>query len=271
MLLSPPVSSDGISRLKLRARLAPSNIACQVMHGRSTRCKAISEQRIAVIGASRGLGFEFVKQLISSKNSVHATVRHGGSDELLWLQKKNAHLSIGHVDVSDPASIKEWAQSLGKESEPLDYAIYVAGVVDDWADLDEVDESRMLHCFKVNTIGPLLTAQALIRQQLLAKGSVLAILTSKMGSLEDNTSGGSYAYRASKAAVNQVAKSLSMDLRAEGITVVLLHPGFVRTDMTRFSGLIDVDESVSGMISVLESSLPLGGRWYDYKQESIPW
>jgi NAD(P)-dependent dehydrogenase (short-subunit alcohol dehydrogenase family) len=75
---------------------------------------------------------------------------------------------------------QEWAQSLGKESEPLDYAIYVAGVVDDWADLDEVDESRMLHCFKVNTIGPLLTAQALIRQQLLAKGSVLAILTSKV-------------------------------------------------------------------------------------------
>lgn len=69
---------------------------------------------------------------------------------------------------------------LGKESEPLHYAIYVAGVVDDWADLEEVDESRMLHCFKVNTIGPLLTVQALVQQNLLAKGSVLAILTSKV-------------------------------------------------------------------------------------------
>lgn len=77
----------------------------------------------------------------------------------------------------------------------------------------------------MNTIGPLLTAQALVKQGLLARGSTYAILTSKMGSLEDNGSGGSYAYRASKAGVNQVAKSLSVDLEAKGITVVLLHPG----------------------------------------------
>lgn len=250
-----------------------SGHASVMQQGRSTgRCRAeISEQRVAIIGASRGLGFEFVKQMVGKKNNVHATVRHGGSDELLWLQKKNAGLSVGHLDVSDPASIKEWAQLLGEHSEALQFAIYVAGVVDDWADLEEIEEARMLHCFKVNTVGPLLTAQALVQQKLLGRGSVLAILTSKMGSLEDNTSGGSYAYRASKAAVNQVAKSLAKDLEGEGITVVLLHPGFVRTDMTRFSGLIDVDESVAGMISVLESSLPLGGRWYDYKKESIPW
>jgi len=240
----------------------------------TTLCGAeISDKRVAIIGASRGLGFEFVKQLVSKENMVHATVRHGGSDELQWLQKKNSGLTLGHLDVSDPAAIKEWARLLGEQSkgEMLQYAVYVAGVVDDWADLDEVDEARMLHCFKVNTIGPLLTAQALVQQKLLAKSSVYAILTSKMGSLEDNTSGGSYAYRASKAAVNQVAKSLSQDLEGDGITVVLLHPGFVRTDMTRFSGLIDADESVAGMISVLESNLPLGGRWYDYKKESIPW
>jgi len=282
MLWGSQVFSTGNSWSYHKAGFASSHHACEVMHRGSTRCKAISEQRVAIIGASRGLGFEvqcltdwystlgsavvfvssskaigtelalinalfcfqFVKQLISKKNSVHATVRHGGSDELLWLQKKNAELSLGHVDVSDPASIKvsifqtkqsspllygtevqtllfqhrvrpasvlrlgghtgngeglstlhcmppsscnsnrwpgqEWAQLLGKESEPLDYAIYVAGVVDDWADLEEVDESRMLHCFKVNTIGPLLTAQALVQQNLLAKGSVLAILTSKV-------------------------------------------------------------------------------------------
>lgn len=124
----------------------------------------------------------------------------------------------------------------------------VAGVVDDWADLDEVDEQRMLHCFRVNTIGPLLLAQALLLNGLLRKGSVLANFTSKvqtslsilgishqdgiamhlflqMGSLADNTSGGSYAYRASKSAINQITKSLSIDLEEEGIVVALLHPG----------------------------------------------
>lgn len=68
-----------------------------------------------------------------------------------------------------------------------------------------------------------------------------------------------------------VNKSLSIDLESDGVTCVLLHPGYVRTDMTGQNGLIDVDESVSGMISVLESDLPMNGRWYDFKRETIPW
>lgn len=148
--------------------------------------------------------------------------------------------------------LQAWASEV---KTPFDYAIYNAGVVDDWADLDEVDEERMLHCFKVNTIGALLTAQALMANNLLKRGSLLATMTSKvcsspqgfalllspavgqtqevshtscavqMGSLADNGSGGSYAYRASKTALNIVTKSLSIDLEPKGITVMLLHPG----------------------------------------------
>ena len=90
--------------------------------------------------------------------------------------------------------MQSWATQLGKESDPFDYAIYVAGVVDDWADLEEVDEGKMLYCFKVNAIGALLVAQTLVENSLLRSGSVLVNLTSKMGSLADNSSGGSYAY-----------------------------------------------------------------------------
>lgn len=236
------------------------------------QCRAkIQDKYVAVIGASRGIGCEFVKQLLAKGNTVHATIRHDGNEELHQLQKKNEKLSVGSLDVTDPESIKAWAHELKSSGQQLDYAIHVAGVVDDYADLDEVDEQRMLHCFRTNTIGPVLTVQALLEQKLLGNKSVLAILTSKMGSLGDNGSGGSYAYRASKAAVNQVTKSLSIDLAPEGIDVALLHPGFVRTAMTRNSGLIDVDQSVAGMIEVLESDLPLAGHWYDYKKESIPW
>jgi NAD(P)-dependent dehydrogenase (short-subunit alcohol dehydrogenase family) len=82
---------------------------------------------------------------------------------------------------------------------------------------------------------------------------------------------GGYAYRASKAALNIVNKSMSIDLAGRGITAVLLHPGYVRTRMTGGQGLIDVQTSVSGMLSVLESNAPLNGHWYDYKAEEIPW
>jgi len=82
---------------------------------------------------------------------------------------------------------------------------------------------------------------------------------------------GGYAYRASKAALNIVNKSMSIDLAGRGITAVLLHPGYVRTRMTGGQGLIDVQTSVSGMLSVLESNSPLNGHWYDYKAEEIPW
>lgn len=92
-----------------------------------------------------------------------------------------------------------------------------------------------------------------------------------MGSNDDNSSGACYAYRASKAALNIVTKSMAIDLAPEGVTATLLHPGYVRTPMTGGAGLIDVDASVGGMLRVLEGDAPLAGRWYAFDGKEIPW
>ncbi|KAF8061359.1 gghA [Scenedesmus sp. PABB004] len=131
----------------------------------------------------------------------------------------------------------------------------------------------MIAAFKTNTIGPLLVVQQLLKAGLLGGPggrSVVANVTSKVGSVDDNRGGGGYAYRASKSALNIVNKSMSIDLSGEGVTAVLLHPGYVRTAMTDGSGLIDADTSVAGMLSVLESDRPLNGGWWDYKGEVVP-
>lgn len=138
----------------------------------------------------------------------------------------------------------------------------------------EVTREGMLADFKTNTMGPMLVIQALANEKVLGgtRGrSLVAILTSKMGSIADNGSGGSYSYRASKAAVNIVAKSLSIDLEPRGVVVTLLHPGFVKTDMTEGRGLIDAPTSVSGMLSVLESGKELGGQFIAWDDKPIPW
>jgi NAD(P)-dependent dehydrogenase (short-subunit alcohol dehydrogenase family) len=98
-------------------------------------------------------------------------------------------------------------------------------------------------------------------------------VTSKVGSVDDNKSGGGYAYRSSKSALNIITKSMSIDLAPENIVATLLHPGYVRTDMTSGNGLITMEQSVSGMLSVLEnhSDEELQGSWRDYKNEEIPW
>ena len=128
--------------------------------------------------------------------------------------------------------------------------------------------------YEINTIAPLLMAQNFI--PLMGKRSeelypVLSILSSKVGSVDDNGSGGAYAYRSSKSALNNIAKSLSVDLGGEA-RVVLLHPGYVRTDMTNGNGFIDVDESVGGMLNAVEATnVNTGFRFVDYKACLIPW
>jgi len=230
----------------------------------------LTDKNVAVVGASRGIGLEFTRQLLGRGCNVHATARK--PDEAKGLQDLSTEkLTIAKLDTADPDSIRSWAKKL-KGQQQFDYLFNIAGTMDSTrADVLSIDAERMLHCFTVNTIGPLLTVQQLLEQGLLGSGSTVANMTSKMGSITDNTSGRAYAYRASKAALNQVTKSLSIDLEAQGITCVLLHPGWVRTDMTGNNGLINVDECVSGLISVLETEKKLNGRMFDYKHDEIPW
>lgn len=133
----------------------------------------------------------------------------------------------------------------------------------------------MLHTFAINTVGPTLVVQQLLKNGLLGgegSPSLVGNVTSKVGSVDDNSGGRGYAYRASKSAINIVTKSMSIDLKPHNVTCVLLHPGWVRTAMTEGRGLIDPDESARGLISVMEGAAgPINGLWYDYKLEPIPW
>ena len=246
-----------------------------------------ADSRVLVVGASRGIGLEFVRQLLAKGCTVIATVRGSSLPEAVASLQAEVgdRLEVLAMDVGDASSVAAAAAGL-KGSPPLTHIIHNAGIYGPTISLDgkarfnrpaapAVTKDDMLKVFEINAVGPLLVAQAfvpLFKEPKDPKDTgVMAILSSKVGSMDDNGSGGAYAYRASKSACNIVAKSLFNDLRGTA-AVFLLHPGYVRTDMTNGNGLIDADESVRGMLAAIEATdgqTPF--RWVDYKACLIPW
>jgi NAD(P)-dependent dehydrogenase (short-subunit alcohol dehydrogenase family) len=138
------------------------------------------------------------------------------------------------------------------------------------SNLETVSADAVQEQLNVNSIGPLLVTQVLLPA--MHSGSKLALITSRMGSIADNTSGGSYAYRMSKAALNAAGKSLAIDLQPRGIAVVILHPGFVRTEMTGRNGMVDADESARNLLARIEElELEQTGRFLHMNGEPLPW
>ena len=197
---------------------------------------------VLITGANRGIGLEFCRQLTARGDTVIATCRTP-SPELRALPVE----IIDGVDVADDESVAALARALSGRA--IDLLINNAGVLIR-TNLEGLDFELIRRQFEINSIGPLRVTNALRGN--LASGSTVAIITSRMGSIADNTSGGHYGYRMSKAAVNMAGKSLSLDLRPLGIAVVLLHPGWVRTDMTANNGLINTDESVAGLLARID-------------------
>lgn len=222
-------------------------------------------QTALVTGSNRGIGLELCTQLKQRGFDVIATCR-SSSDALQQLGVE----VIENVEVSDPASLEKLVASLSGRR--IDWLINNAGIADGIA-MDELNEKTIASCkrmFEVNSLGPLLTTQALVNN--LGEGSKVAIITSRMGSVADNDSGGSYGYRMSKAAVNAAGKSLSVDLKPQGIAVAILHPGWVRTDMTSHDGLMDTDEAASGLLARMdELTLDNSGSFWHSNGELLPW
>ncbi|MDH5357867.1 MAG: SDR family oxidoreductase [Gammaproteobacteria bacterium] len=222
-------------------------------------------QTALVTGSNRGIGLELCTQLKHRGMDVIATCRHS-SPELDALGVE----VIEHVDVSDPKSLAALVKKLSGRR--IDWLINNAGIADGIA-MDDIDDRAIASCkrlFEVNSLGPLLVTQALLDN--LGEGSKVGIITSRMGSIADNDSGGSYGYRMSKAAVNAAGKSLSIDLKPRGISVAILHPGWVRTDMTSHNGLIDTDESASGLLMRIEElNLDNTGSFWHTNGELLPW
>ncbi len=205
---------------------------------------------ILVTGAGRGIGLGFVQHYLKQGHSVYASYRTE-SAELNSLAEQYNELNLLQWDVTRPAS-EILLQSL---PDHIDLIINNAGIYGpkkDGQSLEKITAEAMHEVYDINCVAPLRVVQTL-QHKLTRPGGIIANISSKMGSSEDNTSGGTYAYRAAKAALVIISKSMAIDLQDEGISVITLHPGWVRTDMVGFTGLVDVSESVAGMAQIIEN------------------
>jgi NAD(P)-dependent dehydrogenase (short-subunit alcohol dehydrogenase family) len=217
--------------------------------------------RIVITGANRGIGLELARQFVERGDEVIALVRSASSALL--------EMNVEIIDGLDLSSDDLSPASTGLGDRTIDVLLNNAGVLERTG-LDELNLPAMRRQFEVNALGPLKVTNALSSH--LVAGSKVAHVTSRMGSLEDNTSGSHYGYRMSKAALNMAAKSMSVDLAGREISVCVLHPGYVRTDMTGHNGLIDAQESARGLIARIdELSLDTSGGFWHQNGERLPW
>jgi NAD(P)-dependent dehydrogenase (short-subunit alcohol dehydrogenase family) len=217
-----------------------------------------------VTGGNRGIGLELCRQLRERGDTVFAACRKASSA----LQQLDVTVLEG-VDVTDSASIGRVADVLWERDVRLDLLINNAGILRRES-LDEMDYVNVVEQFEVNALGPLKVVVGLL--DVLADGAKVGLVTSRMGSLADNTSGGSYGYRMSKAALNMAGVSLAKDLKERGIAVALLHPGFVRTEMTGGQGFIDADEAARGLVERMNGlNLENSGTFWHQNGEVLPW
>jgi NAD(P)-dependent dehydrogenase (short-subunit alcohol dehydrogenase family) len=222
-----------------------------------------------ITGASRGIGLEFAKQYLAEGWSVHASCREPQrADELARL---TGPIEVHALDVTDFARIEALARRL--EGVAIDLLINNAGVYGPRVvPYDFVDYGAWADVLRTNAMAPLKMSAVFSKHVARSQHRTIASLTSLMGSIGDNTSGGAYIYRSSKAALNAVMKSLAIDLRGKEITVVVLHPGWVRTDMGGSGATLEVSESVAAMRALIASlSLKDSGAFYNYDGTELPW
>ena len=216
-----------------------------------------------ITGANRGIGLEFCLQLSSRGENVIATCRNS-SEELL---STGVRVEEG-IDISSKQSI----DSLRNRTKDIkiDVLINNAGILEN-TNLSNISREGLLNLFNVNAISPILLSKTLLPN--LSRGSKIIFITSRMASISDNTSGGSYGYRMSKVALSMGAKSLAIDLKDKGIAVAILHPGLVSTRMTSFTNNgISPAKSVSGMLNIIDKfTIDKTGTFSHSNGEILPW
>jgi NAD(P)-dependent dehydrogenase (short-subunit alcohol dehydrogenase family) len=233
----------------------------------------VMTDKVLITGANRGIGLEMARQYASAGWRVHACCRQ--PERAAALNRLAAgsagRLSVHPLDVTNPTQVAALAAMLGDE--PLDLLVNNAGIYgQDDARFGSTDVRSWLETFHVNAIAPLKIMEALIEPVVRSRRRVIACVSSKMGSMADNRSGGSYVYRSSKAALNAVVMSAAVDLRSRGVTVVALNPGWVKTDMGGPNAEITVVESVTALRAVLDGVGPSdSGRFIDVDGATIPW
>ncbi len=216
-----------------------------------------------VTGSNRGIGLEFCRQLQVRGDQVVAVCRQSCAE----LEDLDVEIKQG-IELTSQDSIRDLVDDL--DGRPLDGVVLNAGTAQSMS-LENLDPEGIRFQFEVNALAPLMLAQALVPQ--MPQGAKLVLITSRMGSIDDNTSGGSYAYRMSKVALNIAGRSLSIDLKDRGIAVAILHPGLVRTRMVNFNPRgITPKSAVEGLLKrINELKLETSGTFWHANGETLPW
>ena len=230
-------------------------------------------ETILITGANRGIGLEFVRQYAEAGARVFAACRNPeAAHELNKLAAAHAdRVSVHPLDVVNDAQRKALGQALA--GTPIDIVINNAGVYGTGANVfGELDEQVWLKTLHTNTIAPIKMAEVFVDNVAASDRKIIATISSKVGSIADNSGGGSYGYRSSKSAVNMAMKSLSIELKDRGISCVTLHPGWVQTEMGGSNALITVEQSVSMLRNVLAGvDQKDNGKYFDKDGSIIPW
>ncbi|MDD2684981.1 MAG: SDR family oxidoreductase [Gallionella sp.] len=229
---------------------------------------------LLITGANRGIGLEFCNQYAVAGWRILACCREPGkADALNKLAARYPDLIHLHaLTVTDHAQIEQLARTLADES--IDLLINNAGVYPaaDKRGFGHTDYAEWMAAFNINTMAPLKMVEAFVTQITRSKLKLIVTITSQMGSIDDNGSGGSYLYRSSKAAANMVVKSLAVDLKEKGITAVAFNPGWVKTDMGGPNAMISVEQSVGDMRKVIGGLTPADtGKFIGNDGVVIPW
>lgn len=222
-----------------------------------------------ITGANRGIGLEFVRQYAADGWSVIAACRRPTQAE--ELKQCVGTIEVHPLDVTDFTQVETLANSLKGKS--IDLLINNAGIYGPRSlAYDKVDYCAWAEVMRTNAMAPLKVSAAFSSHVANSSKKLIVTISSKMGSMTDNTSGGSYIYRSSKAALNAVMRSLAIDLKEEGVTVVVIHPGWVRTDMGGAGALIEPFESVVGMRELIDSlKSDHSGRFFAFDKNEVPW
>ena len=226
---------------------------------------------VVVTGANRGIGLEFVSQYLADGWQVYGCCRRPESATQLAGLASNSALSIHELDVGNPDSVEKLALALSEQS--IDLLINNAGIYggerQSFGDIDYAQWARVL---EVNTLGPYRVSTALANQVENGEQRLMVNVSSAMGSIERYTTGGHYIYRSSKAALNMVTVNLAHDLRSRGITVLSVHPGWVRTDMGGSSADISTQTSVAGLRQLISNkNIEDSGRFFSWDGSALPW
>ena len=227
---------------------------------------------ILITGANRGIGLELTQQFALDDWQVIACCRNPHeAEQLQALATHHEAIEIHELEVTNYSQIADLAKKLADR--PIDILLSNAGIFGaKGVGFGDVDAKDFQQVIEVNTIAPLMLVQNSVDHVAASDRKLVAVISSKVGSIADNSGGGLYAYRSSKTAVNQVVKCLSIDLSDRGISVISLHPGWVKTDMGGPNAEITTDQSVSGLKSILQSAgLAQSGRFIEYDGNNIPW